>query len=135
MIGPPSRVKPGPKSRRGFGWRGPGGSGYLVCGGYDLRGRFARFGRKVIDGFRFWVNRLSDRGVHQRATIIETGFDWVERVGVVRAVSGWWRELSQCPRRIEPAAAEKLEPSRWGEVGRKVAVGKNGRQRCCRGKR
>jgi hypothetical protein len=64
-------VKPGPKrgrvSRRGRSV----GRVRAVSGGYDLGDRWPGLAGKVIGGFRFWVNRLSEGGVHQRSALIE----------------------------------------------------------------
>jgi hypothetical protein len=45
-------------------------------------------GGKVIGGRRYWVSRCRESGVHQRSAIIETGFDWVKRVGAGCRVGG-----------------------------------------------
>jgi hypothetical protein len=45
-------------------------------------------GGKDAGGFSFWLDRLSDRGGHQRSAFIEIVFDWAEWVSAAVSVSG-----------------------------------------------
>jgi hypothetical protein len=60
-----------------------------VAGGGRIPGdELFSLGGKVGDGFRFWLDRLSDRGGHQQSVMIEIVFDWGERVSAAVSVSG-----------------------------------------------